>query len=265
VWTDGATAQLAPDAWDPDDMLLAPLRGFGGELLGVLSVDRPQSGRRPDDEEITTLMAVAEYTGLLLAGPADRPGGHEPMLDAVMLLAETLDLRDAGTAAHSRTVGRYVRDTAVALGFAEDDVAVLHAAGVLHDLGKLAVPDAILHKPGRLTDAEWAEIRRHPEVGARILENAGLHRIAGWVRAHHERVDGTGYPNQLRVDQIPLEARILAVADAYEAMTADRPYRPGMDREAARDELRRCAGTQFDEAVVAAFLRVVADVPALAA
>jgi HD-GYP domain-containing protein (c-di-GMP phosphodiesterase class II) len=135
---------------------------------------------------------------------------------------------------------------------------VLHAAGVLHDLGKLAVPDAILHKPDRLTDAEWAEIRRHPEVGARILENAGLHRIAGWVRAHHERVDGGGYPNGLNADQIPLEARILAVADAYEAMVADRPYRAGMEPEEAGAELLRCAGTQFDEAVVDAFLRVLA-------
>jgi HD-GYP domain-containing protein (c-di-GMP phosphodiesterase class II) len=125
---------------------------------------------------------------------------------------------------------------------------------VLHDLGKLGIADAILHKPGKLDDFEWKEIQRHPEVGARILEHAGLQDIAGWVRAHHERVDGRGYPKGLSAEEIPLEARILAVADAYEAMVADRPYRAGVPAAAAREELIRCSGTQFDPAVTEAFL-----------
>ena len=128
---------------------------------------------------------------------------------------------------------------------------------MLHDLGKLGIADAILHKPARLEEAEWREIQRHPEVGARILEHAGLRDIAAWVRAHHERMDGRGYPNALRAGEIPLEARILAVADAYEAMVADRPYRAGLPPETARAELVRCAGSQFDADVVAAFLRVL--------
>ena len=130
----------------------------------------------------------------------------------------------------------------------------LQAAGVLHDLGKLGIADAILHKPGRADDAEWQEMGRHPEIGARILEHAGLRDIAAWVLAHHERLDGRGYPSGLAGDEIPLEARILAVADAYEAMIADRPYRRGMPAEEARAELERCAGTQFDPTVVEAFL-----------
>jgi HD-GYP domain-containing protein (c-di-GMP phosphodiesterase class II) len=125
---------------------------------------------------------------------------------------------------------------------------------VLHDLGKLGIADAILHKPGALDDLEWKEIRRHPEIGARILEHAGLSDIAGWVRAHHERIDGRGYPTGIAGEDIPIEARILAVADAYEAMVADRPYRAGMPASEAREELTRCAGTQFDQAVVDAFL-----------
>jgi HD-GYP domain-containing protein (c-di-GMP phosphodiesterase class II) len=128
-------------------------------------------------------------------------------------------------------------------------------AGVLHDIGKLGIADAILQKPGKLTEAEWAEIRRHPELGARILDHANLRDVATWVRGHHERVDGAGYPDGLAGDRIPLESRILAVADTYEAMTADRPYRGAMDPAAARAELERCAGTQFDRDVVAAFLR----------
>ncbi len=139
----------------------------------------------------------------------------------------------------------------------------IHAAGVLHDLGKLGIADAILYKPGKLDDHEWREIKRHPEVGARILEHAGLLDISGWVRAHHERVDGLGYPDGLAAAEIPLEAKILAVADAYEAMIADRPYRAGMPAQDARAELLRCAGTQFDPAVVEAFLATLdAVVPA---
>jgi len=175
----------------------------------------------------------------------------------VMLLAETLDLRDAGTAEHSRTVGAFARETAATLGLSADRVERLHAAGVLHDLGKLGIADAILHKASPLDEGEWREIQRHPEVGARILEHAGLRDIAAWVRAHHERIDGGGYPGGLRAGQIPLEARILAVADAYEAMVADRPYRTGLAPETARAELEQCAGSQFDPEVVAAFLRVL--------
>ena len=118
----------------------------------------------------------------------------------------------------------------------------------------LGISPAILRKPGGLDDVEWKEIQRHPDIGARILKHAGLSDIADWVLAHHERIDGRGYPNRTAGDEIPLEARILAVADAYEAMVADRPYRAGVPAAAARQELIRCAGSQFDAAVVGAFL-----------
>jgi diguanylate cyclase (GGDEF)-like protein len=262
LWTPATAAAPDADAWHPHDMLMLPLRGAGGDVLGLVSVDQPLHGRRPDDSELEILMAVADQAGLAVeqaqrdaAGMGGaREQSQELRLAAVMLLAETLDLRDAGTAKHSRTVGAYARHTAIALGLTPDRVDRIHAAGVLHDLGKLGIADAILHKPGKLDDAEWKEIQRHPEIGARILEHAGLADIAGWVRAHHERVDGRGYPKALAGEEIPLEARILAVADAYEAMVADRPYRAGIAPIDARAELIRCAGTQFDPAVVEAFL-----------
>jgi HD-GYP domain-containing protein (c-di-GMP phosphodiesterase class II) len=133
----------------------------------------------------------------------------------------------------------------------------MRIAGVLHDIGKLAVADAVLHKPGALTPEEWEDVRRHSEVGARILSHAGLNDVAAWVLAHHERVDGLGYPAGLEAEQIPLEARILAVADAYEAMTADRPYRRALGASRAEEELAACAGRQFDPRVVGAFRRAV--------
>jgi diguanylate cyclase (GGDEF)-like protein/putative nucleotidyltransferase with HDIG domain len=265
TWVPPAAPAPGPDAWHPDDMLLLPLRNQAGDVIGVVSVDQPLNGRRPTDGDLACLVAVADHAGLaltqaqrenLVSASGDRQSS-EMLLAAVMLLAETLDLRDEGTARHSLTVGAYARQTALALGLDADRVELVHAAGVLHDLGKLGIADAILYKPGPLEDFEWKEMRRHPEIGARILEHAGLTEIANWVRRHHERPDGRGYPFGLHGDEVPLEARILAVADAYEAMIADRPYRLGMPPAQAQDELRRCAGTQFDPVVVDAFLGIL--------
>ena len=260
-WRPATVAPLGAGGWDPDDMLLLPLRGASRELLGFVSVDQPLLGRRPTDAEIGVLMGVVDHAGLAVEqvqhGAARGEESDELRLAAVLLLAEALDLRDSSTALHSQTVGRLARLTAVELGLAEARIDRIHAAGVLHDLGKLGIADAILHKPGALDDAEWREMRRHPEIGARILEHAGMRDIAVWVRAHHERIDGRGYPEGLAGQDIPLEARILSVADSYEAMIADRPYRAGMDPQAAREELERCAGTQFDPGVLTAFLRAL--------
>ena len=196
-----------------------------------------------------------------LDGPCngDPEAGGGDQLAAAMLLAETLDLRDAGSARHSHTVGQLAEQTGRHLGWPAERIERLHAAGVLHDIGKLGIPDAILQKPGALDEDEWQEMRRHPEIGARILEHANLGDIADWVRAHHERIDGRGYPAGLAGAAIPAEARVLAVADAYEAMTADRPYRGRLGPGAAEAELRRAAGSQFDADVVEALLEAITD------
>lgn len=263
MWTPPTAAVPGADGWHPDDFLMLPLRAHDGTVLGFVSVDQPVSGRRPDDGQIALLMAVADHAGLALE-QSRRDSQHSAVVNeqstqlrlaAVMLLAETLDLRDPGTARHSRTVGDLARQTAEALALDPALVEEIYAAGVVHDLGKLGIADAILYKPGPLDDHEWREIQRHPEVGARILDHAGLGRIADWVRWHHERIDGGGYPDRLSGERIPIESRILAVADAYEAMTAERPYRAGCSREAAYEELLRCSGTQFDPVVVEAFIR----------
>jgi diguanylate cyclase (GGDEF)-like protein/putative nucleotidyltransferase with HDIG domain len=193
----------------------------------------------------------------MLDAVRETDGAAREQLAAAMLLAETLDLRDVGTARHSETVGHYAEQIARRLGWELTRVERVRAAGNLHDIGKLGITDAILHKAGRLEPNEWAEMRRHPELGARILEHANLRDIAAWVLAHHERVDGRGYPRGAAGDAIPPEARILAVADAYEAMTADRPYRRALPEPEARAELRRGVGAQFDGRVVEAFIAVL--------
>jgi diguanylate cyclase (GGDEF)-like protein len=183
---------------------------------------------------------------------------HERQLATALRLAEALDIRDAGTAAHSQTVARYAEATAHALGMSSERCERIRYAGVVHDVGKIGVPDAILCKPGALSPEEEAEMRKHPEIGARILAGSELSDISAWVVAHHERPDGNGYPLGLNRDEIPLEALILAVADAYEAMTNDRPFRAAMPPVSAQNELIRGVGRQFDASVVHAFLSVVA-------
>ncbi len=136
---------------------------------------------------------------------------------------------------------------------------MIRLAALLHDLGKIGIPDAVLHKPGPLTAEEWAIMRGHPEIGQQILAQVGgvfalLSRI---VVAHHERWDGKGYPHGLAKEAIPIGARILSVVDSYDAMLSDRPYRKPLSAAQARAELRRCSGSQFDPIVVAAFLQVL--------
>ncbi len=191
----------------------------------------------------------------------DRDVASERFLAVMLDLAEAIDLRFSGSARHSETVGRYAEMMARELGLSAQRTTRVRLAGMLHDIGKVGVPDGILHKPGKLTDAEFAVIKRHPELGAQMLDHPSLTDVREWVSQHHEQPDGRGYPQGLSDEEIPLEARIIAVADAYEAMTSDRSYRSSLDHEAARAELERCAGTQFDPRVVRALLSLLEREP----
>ena len=158
---------------------------------------------------------------------------------------------------HSRTVARYALMIAEEVSLPEDSIEHLRLAAVLHDVGKIGIPDSVLRKPGPLTPDEWVLMRKHPQIGAQILEAAGLYKERDFVVAHHERPDGRGYPRGLAGDAIPTEALILSVADAYETMTSDRPYRESIGHEKACAELRKQAGAQFDEGIVDAFLQAL--------
>jgi putative nucleotidyltransferase with HDIG domain len=182
---------------------------------------------------------------------------REEAMDRVIEIARELDMRDEGTARHCQTVACYAEAIARELMLAEHVVEEVRLAGLLHDVGKIGIAGSIVAKPGPLADHEWTEMQGHPRIGAEILEDAGLEDIREWILAHHERPDGAGYPRGLADEDIPLEAKILAVADAYEAMTNDRCYRKSIGRERAVAELRRHAGSQFDAVVVEAFVSVL--------
>ena len=202
-------------------------------------------------------MAAGAYHGAVETLRRDPLAGIEPnefaTIAAVEALAVLVDSRDTGTNEHSCRVAELAEALALALGCSQERARDIYLAGKLHDIGKVAVPDSILRKRGKLTEAEWETMRRHPSIGANVVSHVGsLARLAPIIRSHHERFDGAGYPEGLRGHEIPLEARIVAVVDAYDAMISDRPYRLRMSASGARQKLRECAGTQFDPEVVAA-------------
>jgi diguanylate cyclase (GGDEF)-like protein/putative nucleotidyltransferase with HDIG domain len=193
---------------------------------------------RPDVIELAELKRLA-------SGP-DRAARFR----AAASLARAVDARDVYTGSHSQRVADLAARTARRLGLPEEEVELTRLAASLHDLGKLAIPEEILRKPGPLTDPERMVLERHPQIGFRMLESLGVDPVADWVLHHHERWDGSGYPDGLPGDEIPLGARIIFVADAYDAMTSERVYRRRVDPEQAIAELRRCAGSQFDPGIV---------------
>lgn len=181
---------------------------------------------------------------------------QELFLQGVQMLARALEAKDAYTRGHSIRVSQYAVATAGQLGLEGSTLDGIRLGGELHDIGKIGTREAVLHKPGTLTEEEYRQISEHPALGERMLwplaqESPDVLRI---VRSHHERLDGRGFPDGLRGEKIPFEARIVAVADAFDAMTTERPYRPSRSAEAAIGELRRVAGTQLDPMAVEAFV-----------
>ena len=201
---------------------------------------------RPDVVELAELKRLA-------AGP-DKAACYR----AAASLAKAVDARDTYAGSHSERVSELAARVANRVGLDPEQVELTRLAGSLHDLGKLAIPEEILRKPGALTDSERLVLERHPQIGFRMLDSLGVDPVADLVLHHHERWDGAGYPDGLRGEQIPLGARIIFVTDAYDAMTSDRIYRAARSSDAALAELRRCAGTQFDPGIVAAFTEEVA-------
>ena len=255
-------------------------RAFGNAAVPLTAsvgiVTFPEHGRsgqellQAGDRALYAAKELGRNRSVIASDEADRLAASlEPLggqrgvhLETLVMLAETLDLRDPSTAQHSHTVGRLAELMARELGLPPVTVERVRLAGILHDIGKIGVSDAALRKPGPLNEHEWTDIRRHPELAGRILAGPQFADLREWIVAHHERPDGRGYPRGLGADEIPLEARILAVADAYEAMTSERVYRKPLGAKVAQRELRRRAGTQFDAEVVDALMRALERSPA---
>ncbi|NWG21219.1 MAG: diguanylate cyclase [Chloroflexi bacterium] len=173
------------------------------------------------------------------------------------MMARVLDARDPFTGGHAAKVAYYASAIAQELHLPDERIKLVRQAALLHDIGKIAISDRVLHKPTRLTSEEYEYVKQHANIGANLLEQSrGLRHLAAFVRYHHERWDGKGYPQQLKGEAIPLEARILGICDAVEAMISDRPYRQAMPLDAVINEVRRCAGTQFDPTLATLFIQI---------
>lgn len=175
---------------------------------------------------------------------------------ALALLIKTMKYKDPYTFYHSKRVASFCLATAIQLQVSHEDLLKITIAGLFHDIGKMGVPDRVLKKPGRLTMDEFIVMKEHSELSCSILYNIpDMAEIISIVRHHHERMDGYGYPAGLKGEHIPLGSRIILVADTFDAMTSNRPYRRGLDNTVSFEELRQCSGSQFDEGVVDAFLK----------
>jgi diguanylate cyclase (GGDEF)-like protein len=240
-----------------------PAQGVGRDELIRLADSALYWAKEDGKNRARTYQAAAalELSQLqqLAEGP-DRAARYR----AAASLAKAVDARDVYTGSHSERVGALAARIAQRLGIDEPQVELTRLAGSLHDLGKLAIPEEILRKAGALNESERLVLQRHPQIGYRMLESLGVEPIADWVLHHHERWDGAGYPDRLRGEEIPLGARIIFVADAFDAMTSERVYSEAVSERDALAELERCAGTQFDPAVVEAFSQELGYVDARA-
>jgi len=187
------------------------------------------------------------------------PQDRNAILDTIYALAATIDAKDRHTCDHSEKVTKYAADIAEALGYSGKEIERIRTGALLHDIGKIGIPDQLLTKRGPLDDRDWELIKAHPNLGVAILGHVdSLRDCLAAVQYHHERYDGTGYPAGLKGKNIPLDARILAVADSYDAMTSERRHRAALPVGKAVEEIRRGAGTQFDPDAANALLRTVA-------
>jgi putative nucleotidyltransferase with HDIG domain len=249
--------------YDTGSLISVPLL-IRGEIFGVLNVADKASGQTFREEDLTLLCALAQKAALAIENHALYESIYTTLTDTLLSLVSTIEARDPHTKDHSYRVTHLSVQIAQALGMSQEEVDVIKFAGYLHDIGKIGIRDSILMKPTRLTPDEEAVIRTHPIIGERIVKPLGLLPIErSIIRHHHERWDGKGYPDGLQGEEIPLPARILAVADAYDAITSDRVYKRGRPMADALAELQRCVGTQFDREVVLAFRSVHGEPEAL--
>jgi len=259
----GEIFRLITKPWNDEDLKTTLRQAFDqydlkGEIKRLNQVTREQNfkfqdmNRNLEEKVRERTQQIAEKNDELRTG----------YVQTVRALAEAIDAKDAYTRGHSERVGVYASRIARELGLRPDEIERVYISGILHDIGKIGIPDAIITKPARLTPEEYEEIKKHPEIGARILEPVQfLAGVVPCVRHHHEWFDGSsrGYPHQLRGDQIPAPSRIILVADTLEAMTSNRPYRDGLPLDVVVRELHKYSGSQFDPTVVDALMKLLDD------
>ena len=227
------------------------------KAIGVLSIYSKKIGRY-SEEDTRLLSMFASQATIAIENATLYERAEASYLNTIRTLSNIIDAKDSHTYGHSERVMEQCMAIADAMGMPERDKEVLKYASLLHDIGKIGIDVGILRKPSKLNDEEWKVMVMHPVLGSGIVEQIGfLSELAPLILRHHERYDGRGYPGRLKKTQIPIGARILSVADAYESMVSDRPYRKAMSLIKARQEIVRCSGKQFDPKIVKIFLKTL--------
>lgn len=240
----------------PEKRTIFPLL-IEGQIFGALNLI---TRRMLTADEQRKILYLLQRTAERMENVALYEGLYESVLSTLYSMATLLDARDPYTSQHSTRVTALATNLARVMGLSQEDRDILYIASSLHDIGKVGVPDSILRKPDKLSEEEYAIIKRHPDIGADILKSiAVMHRETEIIRHHHERYDGHGYPARLSGRDIPLLSRIIALADTFDAMTTDRPYRRGLSNEDAIAEIQRCKGSQFDPEIAEIFIRIAQE------
>lgn len=243
-------------AFSPTSFLIVPLISRG-KVIGVLAADRASRHAPITQEDLDSLAGFGNHVAVALENSRLYQSLEQASLDAIQALAKAVEAKDPYTHGHSERVADYSMRLAVEVGASEKQLLNLKLACMIHDIGKIGITERILHKPGRLDQDEQDAIKHHPVIGETIIRPLkGLGDIARIIRSHHERYDGLGYPDRLAAEGIPLEARILAIADSYDAMTTTRPYRVPLPEDAVIRELVENRGKQFDPYLVESFLKL---------
>jgi putative nucleotidyltransferase with HDIG domain len=231
------------------------------KVLGIIYVDSTSQSNLFSQDDLSLLSAMAAKAGVTIENARLYDDLRSLFYNTVETLIRALQARDPYTSGHSTRVSRYCLLIADKLGLSTKEKHSVYLAAMLHDIGKIGVPDTLLQRPGKLTSEEMDVIREHPQMGASMIRMLGeMHPIVPLILHHHEAYDGSGYPDGVKGDQIPLISRIIAVADSYDAMTSDRPYRERRKKEEAIEELQACSGTKLDPDVVTVFLEVLEEI-----
>jgi len=247
-----------PDSdWNPDDSLIIPLR-IGGRKAGYISLDEPKRGLMPSLEEIRLLELFANQLSVSLENINLYDDLERSYYSTLKAFVAAMEAKDPYTKGHSENVRHYALKIANSMDLPQERIILIDYSALLHDIGKLGIREEILTKPDLLSLEEYQEVKLHPEIGSRMVSDIEmLDRTAHIIRSHHEYYDGQGYPMGLSGEEIPLESRIISVADAFEAMTSDRPYRKAFGKEVAIERLKESAGRQFDARIVEIFSDIV--------
>lgn len=265
---DWAAHGIASDGLSPDDgtrVLCVPIEA-DRLVLGAVEMARRGDETPFTEREFDSARVIGALAGITIENARLRQSVEESYRSTIRALASAIDAKDPYTCGHSQSVAQYSMICGMVLNLDTREIRTLETAALLHDIGKIGIDDAILRKPRGLTDAERAIVRDHPVIGAAIVKDVGaLNEVVGLILHHHENLDGSGYPHGLQGDDIPLGARIIRVADAFDSMTTDRPYRRSLTINEAMTELLRCRGTQFCptalDAFAVGFTRYCNDLP----